>query len=152
MVYSFAFKPSVTLKEADNAIRSSKVIEKIESLLSQKNKRARPDQLIYFYFSFDDAQHQDLETLLKSTIAQLCPRDDVLTELRKTFQDNYPARLSYKQLRSMLISSLKRLSGTMGHPWDRPKVLKMVLKYISSSMALMRSHTETQGTTFSTSF
>lgn len=87
-------------------------------MLSLGNKKARPDQLIYLYFSFDDALHQDLEALLKSIIAQLCPKDDVLAELRRLFQDHYPTKPSSKALRSTLMSSLKRLHRTPENLWD----------------------------------
>lgn len=87
-------------------------------MLTLGNKKARPDQLIYFYFSFDDALHQDLEGLLKSIIAQLCPKGDVLAELRRLFQDHYPTKPSSKALRSTLMSSLKRLHRIPENLWD----------------------------------
>ena len=106
------------LQKADTAKYSSNIIMKVESILSPENKKARPDQLIYFYFSFDDALHQDLEALLKSIITQLCPKDDVLAELRELFQNRYPTKPSSKDLRSTLMSSLNRLYRIPENLWD----------------------------------
>jgi len=90
---------------------SSTIIEKIKKLSSDKTMRGRPHHMAYFYFSFDDAPSQDLGTFLRSIIAQLCPREEIPPELRLLFAWHYPARPSCKDLRTTLISILKRLGS-----------------------------------------
>lgn len=114
---------------ADTNECSSTIIERVKKFTSGEAMQGRVHQVAYFYFSFDDASSQDLNTLLRSFIAQLCPTEGILPELRSFFVQHHPARASTKDLRAILLSILRRF----GDKPDNPNLLDSVTNVESTS-------------------
>jgi hypothetical protein len=74
------------------------------------------DKIIYFYFTFDDTNRQDLSAFLKSALAQLCPKDSALLQLDDLFWSCNPDPPSMRALQNALVSALKFFCGAVPIP------------------------------------
>ncbi|KAK5058715.1 hypothetical protein LTR84_010979 [Exophiala bonariae] len=83
----------------------------IEEISTKSTSQSVPDNLIYFYFAFDNVQCQSLSGFLRSMLSQLCPKDGVLPQLAGLFKKYSPEFPSSRELRLTLIAILRDLCG-----------------------------------------
>ncbi|KUJ17138.1 uncharacterized protein LY89DRAFT_669553 [Mollisia scopiformis] len=66
--------------------------------------------LVYFYFTFDDVQKQDLGVFLRSALEQLCPRDGILPQVEDLYQRCEPDPPSTFELQQTFLQTLRSVS------------------------------------------
>ncbi|KAH8593172.1 hypothetical protein B0O99DRAFT_689076 [Bisporella sp. PMI_857] len=81
----------------------------IEEVMNNSKLKRKPDNLVYFYFAFDNTQLQSLWGFLKSALAQLCPSDGMLPQLKDLFQSCHPDLPSLKELQLVFLNILCEL-------------------------------------------
>ncbi len=87
---------------------SSSIIESLKNSLAGQLGGAK---LAYYYFVFDNVSTHEVDTFLRSIISQLCPEENVPYELRSLHAKRSPAKPSCGELRSTLLSLLRRIGG-----------------------------------------
>jgi hypothetical protein len=116
-VVSFTFFPS---RELASFVCSSAIIESLSRQNHSKNLNPGEQQpaLAYFYFSFDNALEQDLSTVLRSIIWQICTDGEIPFALQTLFQKGYTTRLNTLELRSLLKAILQGDGNLQGSALD----------------------------------
>jgi hypothetical protein len=74
------------------------------------------DNIVYFYFTFDDTNRQDISAFLKSALAQLCPKETTLLQLDNLYQACSPDPPSVRALQNALLLALKSFCGAVSTP------------------------------------
>jgi hypothetical protein len=90
------------------AFCSSAIIEDVQSSISRSSGGDQRPNLAYFYFSFDSVLGQDISSVLRSLIWQLCADRDDLSKPLALLQRKYPEKPSSSDLRTTLKAILER--------------------------------------------
>ncbi|KAE9575340.1 hypothetical protein CGMCC3_g8561 [Colletotrichum fructicola] len=106
---------------AGKTVLCSTIVETVKKHLEASSDNPR---LAYYYFAFDNIPIHDIDLLLRSLICQLWRDSDTAPELGALYSRNFPSRPSRKELRTTLLSMLRRIAGNPDNaqtsPSERP--------------------------------